>query len=118
LVYSQSSAKDPFPAEVLPENNKKQTENIVTNSPASAVRGGYLAKPSNIYAEPRTADHSCPPDYSSPPLKQPVLQELPVQPSVQKEEEPSFDMQLVIKDEDSNKAADAPRALQTQQSEM
>jgi cell division protein FtsZ len=47
-------------------------------------------------------------------VKQPVLQELPVQPSVQKEEEPSFDMQLVIKDEDSNKAADEPRALQTQ----
>ena len=55
---------------------------------------------------------------STPPVKQPVLQESPVQPSVQKEEEPSFDMQLVIKDEVSNKAADAPRALQTQQPEM
>ena len=118
LVYSQPSAIGNRPAETLPENKNKQTDNSsITNSPASAVRGGYLAKPSNIYAEPRTADHSCPPDHSSPPVKQPVLQELPVQQSVQKEEEPSFDMQLVIKDEDSNKAADEPRALQTQQSQ-
>ena len=118
LVYSQPLVIGNRPAETLPENNNKQTDNSsITNSPASAVRGGYLAKPSNIYAEPRTADHSCPPDHSSPPVKQPVLQELPVQQSVQKEEEPSFDMQLVIKDEDSNKAADEPRALQTQQSQ-
>ena len=118
LVYSQPSVIGNRPAETLPENKNKQTDNSsITNSPASAVRGGYLAKPSNIYAEPRTADHSCPPDHSSPPVKQPVLQELPVQQSVQKEEEPSFDMQLVIKDEDSNKAADEPRALQTQQSQ-
>ncbi len=118
LVYSQPSAiaANP-PAETLPET-KKQTENILTHSPASAVRGGYLAKPSNIYAEQRSADNTCPPDSLTPPVKQPVLQELPVQPSVQKEEEPSFDMQLVIKDDDSNKAADAPRALQTQQNEM
>ena len=117
LVYSQPPVTS-LPVEPHPENTSIQTENIVTNSPVSAVRGGYLAKPSNIYAEPRTADHSCPTDHTSPPLKQPVLQELPVQPSVQKEEEPSFDMQLVIKDEDSNKAADAPRALQTQQQQM
>jgi len=118
LVYSQPPVIGNRPAETLPENKNKQTDNSsITNSPASAVRGGYLAKPSNIYAEPRTADHSCPPDHSSPPVKQPVLQELPVQQSVQKEEEPSFDMQLVIKDEDSNKAADEPRALQTQQSQ-
>ena len=118
LVYSQPPVIGDRPAGALPENTQKQTEHSITNSPASAVRGGYLAKPSNIYAEPRTADNSCPPDHMSPPVKQPVLQALPVQPSVQKEEEPSFDMQLVIKDEDSNKAADAPRAPQTQQPEM
>ncbi|MEP6748036.1 MAG: cell division protein FtsZ, partial [Bacteroidota bacterium] len=118
LVYSQPSAFSNPPAETFPAKKQIQTENIVNNSPASAVRGGYLAKPSNIYAEPRTADNSCLPDQMTPPVKLPVLQESPVQPSVQKEEEPSFDMQLVIKDEDSNKAADAPRALQTQQPEM
>jgi cell division protein FtsZ len=118
LVYSQLPAATKKLSEPLPENKQKQSENILTNSPASAVRGGYLAKPSNIYAEPRTADNSCPPDHTTPPVKQPILQTLPVQPSVQKEEEPSFDMQLVIKDEDSNNAADEPRALLTQQHEM
>ena len=117
LVYSQPSVTGTPVAGALPENNKSATTHL-NNSPASAVRGGYLAKPSNIYAEPRTADNSCPPDHKTPPVKQPVLQELPVtQPSVQKEEEPSFDMQLVIKDEVS-KAADAPRAPQTQHTQM
>ena len=119
LVYSQPSVNSMPAADALPGNSNKQpTTTHLNNSPASAVRGGYLAKPSNIYAEPRTADNSCPPDHMTPPVKQPVLQELPVtQPSVQKEEEPSFDMQLVIKDEVS-KAADAPRAPQTQHNQM
>ncbi len=117
LVYSQPSVNSMPAADALPGNNASTTTHL-NNSPASAVRGGYLAKPSNIYAEPRTADNSCPPDHMTPPVKQPVLQELPVQqPSVQKEEEPSFDMQLVIKDEVS-KAADAPRAPQTQHTQM
>jgi cell division protein FtsZ len=117
LVYSQPSVNSMPAADALPGNNKQTTTHL-NNSPASAVRGGYLAKPSNIYAEPRTADNTCPPDHKTPPVKQPVLQALPVpQPSVQKEEEPSFDMQLVIKDEVS-KAADAPRAPQTQHTQM
>ncbi|HTE11752.1 MAG TPA: cell division protein FtsZ [Chitinophagaceae bacterium] len=117
LVYSQPSAGNIPSAEVSSETKSKQTVPDLNSSPASAVRGGYLAKPSNIYAEPRTAANSCSPDQLTPPVKQPVLQELPVVPSVQKEEEPSFDMQLVIKDEVS-KAADAPRALQTQHPEL
>ncbi len=118
LVYSQPPVSKMPPVEpASAETPNKQSTIDENNSPASAVRGGYLAKPSNIYAEPRTADNSCSPDQSTPPVKQPVLQELPVQPSVQKEEEPSFDMQLVIKDEVS-KAADAPRALQTQHPQM
>ena len=116
LVYSQPPANK-MPLAEPPAEHKQQTKPDLNNSPASAVRGGYLAKPSNIYAEPRTADNSCSPDQSTPPVKQPVLQESPVQSSVQKEEEPSFDMQLVIKDEVS-KAADAPRALQTQHPQM
>ncbi|MES1222879.1 MAG: cell division protein FtsZ, partial [Bacteroidota bacterium] len=95
LVYSQPSNDANLSSEALPEKKQKQQENTVTNSPASAVRGGYLAKPSNIYAEPRPADNTSLPDRITPPVKQPVLQESPVQPSVQKEEEPSFDMQLV-----------------------
>ncbi len=101
LVYSQPSD---IPAlktvENQPEKKNQQTTHVTNNSPASAVRGGYLAKPSNIYAEPRNGwqRNSLPLEHLTP-VKQPVLQELPAQPSVQKEEEPSFDMQLVIKDE-------------------
>ncbi len=113
LVYSLPSAEIKVPADI-PVENVSAIENILTHSPASAVRGEYLAKPSNIYAEPGSAADTCPPEQHTPPVKHPVLQASPLQPSVQKEEEPSFDMQLVIKEEDSNKAADAPRALQTQ----
>ncbi len=115
LVYSQQPASNHTIAETLSEQHKKQIKNNLTHSPASAVSGGFLAKPSNIYAESRSADNSCP-EHSTPPVKQPVLQEPVPQPSVQKEEEPSFDMQLVIKDDVSvsTKAADAPWAPQTQ----
>jgi len=114
LVYSQQPANNITTAETLSDQQKKQVQNNLTNSPASAVSGGFLAKPSNIYAELRSADNTCS-ENTIPPVKQPVLQE-PVKPSVQKEEEPSFDMQLVIKDEvsDSSKAADEPWAPQTQ----
>jgi cell division protein FtsZ len=115
LVYSQQPASNHIIAEALSEQPKKQSQNNSTHSPASAVSGGFLAKPSNIYAESRSADNSCP-EHSTPPVKQPILQEPVPQPSVQKEEEPSFDMQLVIKDDVSvsTKAADAPWAPQTQ----
>ena len=116
LVYSQPPVSS-LPVQPPPSEITNNPSTNLNNSPASAVRGGYLAKPSNIYAEPRPADNTCPPDHMTPPVKQPVLQASPVQPSVQKEEEPSFDMQLVIKDEVS-KAADEPRALQTQHPEM
>jgi cell division protein FtsZ len=111
LLYSQ-------PADIPAVNTKPvpaqttQTTHVTNNSPASAASGGYLAKPSNIYAEPqRSAENPCPEHLS--PVKQPVF-ETPEASSVQKEEEPSFDMQLVIKDEVST-AADEPRAPQTQQ---
>lgn len=80
------------------------------NSPASAASGGYLAKPSNIYAEPKL---EISPDLNSPsPLNESVSSSS-VLPSVQKEEEPSFDMQLVIRED--KPAADQPVADQAQQ---
>ncbi|MFT4024772.1 MAG: cell division protein FtsZ [Flavihumibacter sp.] len=63
-----------------------------TNSPVSAASGGYLAKPSNIYAEP-------------------VINE-PLPATPQKAEEPALDMQLVFKDE--TPAADKPGAPSNQ----
>jgi cell division protein FtsZ len=83
-------------------SQKKFTEN---NSPASAASGGYLAKPSNIYAEPKieksVSDHQS--------VENPVVN--PTQ-----EEEPSPEMQLVFKDDIP--AAEEPRAHQIQQPVM
>jgi cell division protein FtsZ len=111
LLYSQRASDiQPIVAKNVTPQSTQQTTAIENNSLPSAASGGYLAKPSNIYAEPLRSADSCPEHLI--PVKQPVLQE-PVQPSVQKEEEPSFDMQLVIKD-DISPAADAPRALLTQ----
>ncbi len=116
LLYSQPSDMPAMaPKQPLPTSSNQQTTPVGNNSPASAASGGYLAKPSNIYAEPqRSAENPCP-EHSTP-VKQPVFEE-PAAASVQKEEEPSFDMQLVIKDEVST-AADEPRAPQTQQPPM
>jgi cell division protein FtsZ len=115
LVYSQPSDTPAGIAKQIPAQPIQQTTHVTNNSPASAASGGYLAKPSNIYAEPqRSAENPCPEHLS--PVKQPVFEE-PARQSVQKEEEPSFEMQLVIKNEVST-AADEPRAPQTQQPPM
>jgi cell division protein FtsZ len=73
------------------------------NSPASAAHGGYLAKPSNIYAEPASEEST--PEHS--PVKEPILDTAanPV-----KEEDSSFEMQLVFRD--ITPAADEPVAHQ------
>ena len=80
----------------------KIAENI---SPASAASGGYLAKPSNIYAEPNT-DKSVSDEQSD--------ESMVVNPAP--EEDPSADMQLVFKDDIP--AAEEPRAHQIQQPVM
>lgn len=78
---------------------------IVNSSPASAASGGYLAKPSNIYAEPKI-DKSVPDQQSAEStIVNPIL-----------EEEPSPEMQLVFKDDIP--AAEEPRAHQIQQTVM
>ena len=76
------------------------------NSSASAVSGGYLARPSNIYAETDSKGTSSPE-----PVKEPVLT-TKTEPVM--EEEPSAAMQLVIKDE-IPAAADESRAYQTKE---
>ena len=82
-----------------------QKKIIENSSPASAASGGYLAKPSNIYAEPK--------------IEKSVTDHLSVESTVVnplQEEEPSPDMQLVFKDDIP--AAEEPRAHQIQQPVM
>jgi len=110
LVYSLKS-DTPELRETLPTQKSNQTT-VENNSPASAVSGGYLAKPSNIYAQPHPEPVSG--IEQTGPLNEPVSKPVEQQPSVQKEEEPSFDMQLVMKDE-PKLAADESRAPQSQE---
>lgn len=78
---------------------------ISANPSASAASGGYLARPSNIYAEPDGVTSS--PEK----VEEPVLKTR-VQPVI--EEEPSAEMELVFKDE-IPEAAEEPRAHQTKE---
>jgi cell division protein FtsZ len=100
------------PVKTTVENNietireQNTMEWVFSGSPAtSAASGGYLARPSNIYAETERGN-------SSPePVKEPVLA-TKTEPMM--EEEPSAAMQLVIKDE-IPAAADESRAYQTKE---
>jgi len=82
--------------------------NIEKNSPASAVSGGYLARPSNIYAEEPSSEKKSSPEQI--PVNEPVFKSAAVNPLG--EEEPTPDMQLIFKDQIPT--ADEPRAHQTQ----
>ena len=82
----------------------QQSNAIENNPPSPAASGGYLAKPSNIYAEPPSVDKS------PRPVNHPSFH-TEVKPG--KEEDPSPELQLVFKEEIP--AADEPLAHQTQE---
>ena len=111
----------PEPAPAPRENIKVSSASTNTgkSSPTSAASGGYLARPSNIYAEePRAERQSNPsaaegfpkamPEHNTP-VKEPILNTNVPDPS--KEEENSPEMQLVFRD--NGPAADEPGAYQT-----
>ncbi|MBA2330679.1 MAG: cell division protein FtsZ [Flavisolibacter sp.] len=76
-------------------------KNTETSFPPSAASGGYLARPSNIYAD------SKPEVFTSKPAEEPVPP-----PSAKIEDEESFNMQLVIRNDIP--AADMPTAQTSQ----
>jgi cell division protein FtsZ len=90
------------------------------SSPASAASGGYLARPSNIYAEDHRNDQQSSPSAAegspkampehSTPVKDPIRNTVAGDPSL--EDDSSPDMQLVFRDTDPT--ADEPGAHQTQ----
>lgn len=85
-----------------PQQQAQRTQN---NSSVSAASGGYLAKPSNIYAEPKTNESK--PEQT--PVKEPVrnTSAKPIQ-----EDDDSNDLHLVFKDDIP--AADVPGAYHSQ----
>jgi cell division protein FtsZ len=88
-------------------SQKLKEKNTETNSPVTAVSGGYLARPANIYDEEQKAEKESIPEHI--PVKDQILGTIAVNPL--KEEAPSSEMQLVFKDEIP--AADEPRAHPT-----
>ena len=108
-------SSDPAPAQ--PQIN--QAAAASKSSPASAASGGYLARPSNIYAEDPRNDHQSSPSAAegspkampehSTPVKDPIRNTVAGDPSL--EDDSSPDMQLVFRDADPT--ADEPGAHQT-----
>src|SRR5262249_19072284 len=106
-VLSQPSAPiDSVPASQLKQQPQQQQKNQTNqnNSSVSAAHGGYLAKPSNIYAEPKK-DES-------------IQERLPVNEPVPntkgrsiQDDDDSNELHLVFKDDIP--AADEPRARHT-----
>lgn len=104
--YTKDDSKNTVENNVDPLSEKTTVEWVLSNdTPASAASGGYLARPSNIYAEPETE-----PSHPEPVKEQ--VSHAAAEP--EPEEEPSTAMQLVFKDE-TPLAADEPRAHQTQE---
>jgi len=93
---------DPIPSQ------KIQASAASKSSPASAASGGYLARPSNIYAEEPWTEKQSNPEHATP-VKGPILNTVAPDPS--KEEDASPDMQLVFRE--TNPTADEPGAHQT-----
>jgi cell division protein FtsZ len=100
-VLSQPSKPAEAPANIS-THTTAATQQSKNNSPSSAASGGYLARPTNIYAEPK-ADESIP-DHS---VKEPILHTVA---KTTQEDDPSNDMQLVFKDDIP--AAEEPGAHQ------
>lgn len=102
-VLSQPAAPIENPA-AQPQQQQSQLQKSQNNSSVSAASGGYLARPTNIYAEPGSNESI--PEHS--PVKEPIAN-ASVNPT--REDEPSSELQLVFKDDIP--AADEPVAHQT-----
>jgi cell division protein FtsZ len=83
------------------KNEQQETKNSTT--PVSAASGGYLARPSNIYAETQAGVSTPMPSAEEPVPSKPIVNE----------EQEHFDMKLVERDDIP--AADMPLAHQAQQ---
>jgi len=107
----------PEPEPVTRVDIKSVNPNTGKSSPASAASGGYLARPSNIYAEdPWTEKQSNPSAAEGSPKAMPEHNPLSKEPILNttdpsKDEDSSPEMQLVFRD--GSQAADEPGAHQT-----
>ena len=85
-------------------NLNKEKKDSVNTTPVSAASGGYLARPSNIYAESKGEVYT-----SKPSAEEPVPSN-----AAAKEEEELLDLQMQIVERDDIPAADEPLAHHSQ----
>ena len=102
-VLSQHSAPVENNA-AQPQQQQQQPQKNQNSSSVSAASGGYLARPTNIYAEPGKEESI--PEHS--PVKEPIMN---TSANPTREDDPSNELQLVFKDDIP--AADEPVAHQT-----
>jgi cell division protein FtsZ len=101
-INSQLLSQSGTPQDKQETSNKKDKESASTTAAAS---GGYLARPSNIYAETKAEVFT-----STPSAEEPV----PSSSVANKEEEELFDLQMQLVERDDIPAADVPLAHQAQ----
>ncbi|HEX5654373.1 MAG TPA: hypothetical protein VFX58_14925, partial [Chitinophagaceae bacterium] len=112
---SHSKAIDPVPtgSPALSQHIKETDAELLfslkdstsTTHPLPAAAGGYLARPSNIYAESKAEENTS---------KRPAEEPVPPQPIASKEEEELLELQMQIVERDDIPAADVPMAHQAQ----
>jgi cell division protein FtsZ len=98
-----SSLPKALGTEPVPQKNKEEIRKDST-TPVSAASGGYLARPSNIYAESQAEVFT-----STPSAEEPVPS-----PIASSEEEELLDLQMQLVERDDIPAADLPLAHQVQ----
>jgi cell division protein FtsZ len=106
LVIPPITSKEEATKESVPQQTKRTDTQINKESttPVSAASGGYLARPSNIYAESKAEVYT-----SMPSAEKPVPSNVAA-----KEEEELLDLQMQIVERDDIPAADEPLAHHSQ----
>ena len=110
-IYSDDQST-PYPSineestneSVSTKQAKERTINKESTTPVSAASGGYLARPSNIYAESKAEVYT-----SKPSVEEPVPSNVAA-----KEEEELLDLQMQLVERDDIPAADMPLAHHAQ----
>jgi cell division protein FtsZ len=107
LQVKKEATNQSVPTQTPPKselNLNKEKKDSVNTTPVSAASGGYLARPSNIYAESKAEVYT-----SKPSAEEPVPSNVAA-----KEEEELLDLQMQIVERDDIPAADEPLAHHSQ----
>jgi cell division protein FtsZ len=103
-VKKEETTKQSVPTQTSQKSELNLNKESASTTPVSAASGGYLARPSNIYAESKAEVYT-----SKPSAEEPVPSN-----AAAKEEEELLDLQMQIVERDDIPAADEPLAHHSQ----